>query len=237
VRKQSKRFQEISKLVDSNKAYEPKEAISLVKKCASAKFDETVELHMKTGSDPKHSDQLIRGVALLPHGTGKKIRVLVFAQGEGAKAAFDAGAEYVADEEMIKKIESGWTEFEVSIATPDMMGKIGKLGKVLGRKGLMPNAKTGTVVQASDIGRAVQDAKKGRVEIKMDRTALIHISVGKASFNEQQLLDNMSTVVDQIVRNRPAAVKGQFIRNAFLTTTMGPSVKLDLNTTLELKSE
>ena len=235
--KHSKRYLEASKIIDADKTYEPKEAISLLKKCATAKFDETVDLHMKTGSDPKHADQLIRGVALLPHGTGKKTRVLVFAQGEGAKSALDAGADYLADEDLIKKIEGGWTDFEVAVATPDMMGKIGKLGKVLGRKGLMPNAKTGTVVQAADVGRAVQDAKKGRVEIRMDRTAIIHVSVGKASFKEEQLLDNMSAIIDQIVRARPSAVKGQFIRNAFLTTTMGPSVKLDLTTALELKGE
>ncbi len=235
--KHSKRYQEAAKLLEGDKGYTPQEAISLAKQGSTAKFDETVELHMKTGSDPKHADQLIRGVAILPHGTGKEVRVLVFAQGDAAISAQKAGADYIADEELIKKIEKGWLEFEVSIATPDMMSKIGKLGRVLGRRGLMPNAKTGTVVQPENLPRAIQEAKQGRVEFRTDRTALIHVPLGKASFQEDQLLDNMVTIVDQIVRNRPSAVKGQFIRSAYLSTTMGPSIKLDLASTLELKVE
>ena len=233
----SKRYLEAVKLVEPDKYYTPQEAIKLAKQCATAHFDETVELHLRTGSDPRHADQLIRGVAVLPNGTGKKIRVLVFAQGEAAIIAREAGADNIADDDLIKKIEGGWLDFEVSIATPDMMGKIGRLGRFLGRKGLMPNARTGTVVQPDDLPRAIQEAKKGRVEFRMDRTALIHVPLGKASFDDQQLLDNMATLMDQVVRTRPSAVKGQFIRSAYITTTMGPSFTLDLASTLALKIE
>ena len=235
--KNSRRYREIANLVDKERAYTPQEAVGLAKNVSTAKFDETVEIHMRTGSDPKHADQLIRGVAMLPHGTGKRVRVLVFAQGEAATIAQEAGADYIADDEVIKNIENGWLQFEVSIATPDMMGKIGKLGRILGRRGLMPNARTGTVVQQDDLPRAIAEAKRGRVEFRMDRTALVHVTVGKASFEDRHLLDNMAIIVDQVVRNRPSAVKGQFIKSAYLTTTMGPSIKLDLASTFELKVE
>ena len=209
----------------------------MTKKVAGAKFDETVELHIRTGADPRHADQMVRGVANLPHGVGKTIRVVVFAEGEAVGVAQEAGADYIGDDDLIKKIEGGWADFDVSIATPDMMGRIGKLGRVLGRRGLMPNPRTGTVVKAEDIPRAVSEAKKGRVEYRLDRTALIHVPIGKASFEEDQLLDNLTTLMDAIVRARPSGVKGQFIQAAYLTTTMGPSVPMDVASTIALKVE
>ncbi len=235
--KHGKRYRMATALIDPNKDYQPEEAVSLVKQAATAKFDETIELHLRTGADPRQADQLIRGVAILPHGTGKRIRVLVFAQGDAANAAKDAGADYVGSDDLIKQIEGGWTEFDVAIATPDMMGRIGRLGRILGRRGLMPNPRTGTVVQPDDLPRAISDAKKGRVEYRMDRTALIHLPIGKASFQEKQLLDNLAVLMDTIIRARPSGVKGQFIRTAYLTSTMGPSVKLDVASTTSLRVE
>ena len=235
--KRGKRYQKAAALVEEDKEYQPAEAISLIKKTASANFDETVEIHLRTGSDPRHADQLVRGVAVLPHGVGKKIRVVVFTQGEGVSKAEEAGADFVGSDDLIKKVEGGWTDFDVSIATPDMMGKVGRLGRILGRRGLMPNPRTGTVVQLDEIGRAVGEAKKGRVEYRLDRTALIHVPIGKASFEESQLMDNMTTLLDAIVRARPSGVKGQFIRAAFLTTTMGPSIRMDVASTTALQVE
>ena len=223
-----KRYREASSLLEKDKKYQPSEAVALAKKTASAKFDETVELHIRTGSDPRHADQLVRGVTVLPHGVGKPVRVLVFAQGEAVTLAEQAGADYVGNDDLIKKIEGGWVEFDVSIATPDMMGRVGRLGRILGRRGLMPNPRTGTVVQPDDVARAVDEAKKGRVEFRLDRTALIHVPIGKASFEEHQLLENLMAVMDNIVRARPSGVKGQFLRSAFLTTTMGPSIVMDV---------
>ncbi len=235
--KVSKRYELVAALVDQSQRYEPAAAISLVKQTATAKFDETVELHIKTNADPKQADQLIREVALLPHGLGKTIRVLVFTQGDAARAAREAGAEYVGDDDLIQRIEGGWVDFDTSIATPDMMGRVGRLGKVLGRRGLMPNPRTGTVVQPQDIARAVADARKGKVEIRMDRTAIIHVPIGKASFSEQALLENLAAVVELVARARPAAVKGQFLRTAYLSTTMGPSIAVDLTSLLALSVE
>jgi large subunit ribosomal protein L1 len=188
------------------------------------------------GVDPRASDQQVRGVALLPHGLGKIIRVLVFAQGEGVKISEQAGADVVGGDELIKKIEEGWLEFDTTIATPDMMGKVGRLGKVLGRKGLMPNPKAGTVVPANDLPRVINDARKGRVEFKLDKTAVIHVVIGKASFEPKALLENLTAVVEAINKARPTGAKGQFVKSAFLTTTMGPGIKLDLKTALELTS-
>lgn len=207
------------------------DAVSLVKSLATAKFDETVELHISTSADPRQADQQIREVAPLPHGTGKVTRVVVFAEGETARAAEAAGADYVADEEIIAKIEDGWTDFDVSIATPDQMAKIGRLGRFLGRKGLMPNPRTGTVVQADDIATAIEDMKKGRTEIRMDRDANIHVLVGKVSFSEEQLLENLESVVGTMVRAKPSGLKGQLVRSATLTSTMGPPVKLVIDET------
>lgn len=234
---QGKRYKQAEALLDREHAYPPQEAVALAKQCATAKFDETVELHLRTGSDPRQADQMVRGVASLPHGVGKPIRVLVFAQGEALTMAEEAGADYAGNDDLIKQIEGGWTEFDVSVATPDMMGRVGKLGRILGRKGLMPNPRTGTVVQPEDIARSVGEAKKGRVEYRTDRTALIHVPIGKASFDEQQLLDNLTSLMDTIVRARPSGVKGEFIRSAYLTTTMGPSIQMDVASTTALKVE
>lgn len=227
--KHGKQYQEAAKAIDRDKIYSPSEALSLAKETAKAKFDETVELHLRTNSDPRHADQLVRGVALLPHGLGKDIRVLVFAAGEAANAARQAGADYVGDDDLVQKIEGGWVDFDVAIATPDLMGKIGRLGRVLGRRGLMPNPRTGTVVQPQDFARAVQEAKQGRIEFRLDRTAIIHVPLGKVSFDTEKLLENMNALLDTVIKARPSAVKGQFIRTAYLTTTMGPSIKLDVS--------
>jgi large subunit ribosomal protein L1 len=235
--KRGKRYSEALSIQEDDKEYEPLEAIDLAKKSATAKFDETVELHLRTNADPRQADQLVRGVAVLPHGLGKPVRVVVFVEGEAVGIAREAGADFVGSDDLVKKVEGGWTEFDVSIATPDMMSRVGKLGRVLGRKGLMPNPKTGTVVQSGDVGRAVSEVKKGRVEYRLDKSSLIHVSFGKASFEASQLMDNLTSVMDNIVRSRPSGVKGEYIRSAFLTTTMGPSIRLDVTSTSELKIE
>jgi large subunit ribosomal protein L1 len=223
-----KKYKEATKLLDKETAYTPSEAVGLAKKAAFAGFDETVELHLRMGVDPRSADQQVRGIALLPNGLGKKVRIAVFAQGEAARNAEAAGADFVGSDDLVKKIEDGWLDFDVSIATPDMMGKVGKLGKILGRKGLMPNPKSGTVVAAEDIGRGISEARKGRVEFRLDRTAIIHLPIGKASFDEAQLLENLTALVEAINKARPGGAKGQYIRSAFLTTTMGPGIRLDL---------
>lgn len=226
-----KNYREAVKLMEKDKAYLPQEAVELAKKAATAKFDETVELHLKMGVDPRNATQQVRGVALLPHGLGKRVRILVFAQGEAERIAQSAGADFVGGDDLVKKVEGGWLEFDTAIATPEMMGKVGKLGKILGRKGLMPNPKAGTVVSAGDLPRVIEDAGKGRVEFKLDRTAIIHLPLGKISFEEDKLVDNLTAVIDAVVRAKPSGAKGQYIKSAFLTTTMGPGIKLDLKTT------
>ena len=223
-----KRFSRAKDLVDSHVEYEPKLAIELVKKVATAKFDETVELHLRTGADPRHADQQVRGVTVLPNGVGKSVRIAVFAQGEAVGIAEQAGADFAGSDDLVKKVEGGWSDFDVSIATPDMMGKVGRLGRILGRKGLMPNPKTGTVVQVEGIAKAVEEAKKGRVEYKLDRSSIIHVPIGKAGFEESQLFDNLAALMGDIVRSRPNGLKGQFIHSAYLTSTMGPSIKLSV---------
>tara|TARA_Y100000590_G_scaffold155536_1_gene178791 strand:- start:254 stop:964 length:711 start_codon:yes stop_codon:yes gene_type:complete len=223
-----KRYIEAAKSIVEDKDYSPEEALDLAKETSKAKFDETVELHLRTSSDPRHADQLVRGVALLPHGLGKEIRVLVFASGEGASIATNSGADYVGDDDLIDKVAEGWLDFDVAIATPDLMGKISKLGRVLGRKGLMPNPRTGTVVQPEDFGRAIKEAKQGRIEFRLDRTAIIHVPLGKVSFETNMLLENMNALVETVISSKPSGVKGNFIKTAYLTTTMGPSIKLDL---------
>jgi large subunit ribosomal protein L1 len=232
--KHGTKFKEKMDIVDRSRAYTPEEAIDLIKKTARAKFDETVELHLRMGLDPRNAAQQVRGVALLPHGLGKRVRVLVFAQGESEKIAETAGADYIGNDEIIKKIEDGWLEFDTAIAIPEMMGKVGKLGKILGRRGLMPNPKSGTVVPMNDLPRVIEDARKGRVEYKLDRTAIIHVPLGKASFDEKMLLDNLSSIVEAIVKAKPSGAKGQYIKSAYVTTTMGPGIKLDLSQTLTL---
>ena len=235
--KHGKRYNNAASQVVEDTDYEPADAVALVKSLATAKFDETIELHLRTGADPRPADQPSRGVAILPHGVGKPIRTLVFTQGEAMGLAEEAGADYVGNDDYIKQIEDGWLEFDVSIATPDMMGKIGRLGRILGRKGLMPNPRTGTVVQPDDIAKAVEDSKKGRVEYRLDRTGLMHTPIGKASFEADQLLDNLTMLMDNIVRARPSGVKGHFIRAAYLSSTMGPSVSMDVAMASELRVE
>ena len=232
----SKNYKEADKLVDRTKNYSPQEAIELTKQAAHVKFDETVELHLQMGVDPRNASQQVRGVALVPHGLGKKVRVLVFAQGEAERIASSAGADYVGSDELIKKIEAGWLDFDITIATPDMMGKVGKLGKVLGRKGLMPNPKSGTVVPTDDLPRVIDDARKGRVEFKLDRTAIIHVPLGKVSFEADKLMDNLTAVIEAIVKAKPSGVKGQYVKTAFIASTMGPGIQLDLKPTLALSS-
>jgi large subunit ribosomal protein L1 len=223
-----KKYAEAAKLIDGAKNYEPTEAVTLAKKSAFAKFDESVELHLRMGVDVRNANQQVRGVALLPHGLGKQVRVLVFAQGEAERNARESGADFVGNDDLIKKVEEGWTEFDIAMATPDMMGKIGKLGKVLGRKGLMPNPKAGTVVQPNDLPRSIEEARKGRVEFKLDKTNLIHVVVGKKSFEDNKLVDNLTAVVEAVEKAKPSGAKGQFIKSATLTTAMGPGIKLDL---------
>jgi large subunit ribosomal protein L1 len=214
--------------IDENRWYTPEEAVALVKATHFVKFDSTVEIHMRLGVDPRHADQQVRDVVVLPHGLGKSVRVLVFAQGEGAALAREAGADFVADDdETIAKIQAGWTEFDVSIATPDLMGKVGRLGRVLGPRGLMPNPKAGTVVPAEDLPRVIQESKAGRVEFRVDKTANLHIPIGKASFGEKQLFENLAALMEAIKKARPASVKGTFIKHITLTSTMGPGIKLD----------
>ncbi|MFC1927320.1 50S ribosomal protein L1 [Chloroflexota bacterium] len=230
--KHGKKYQDVSKLTDKSKSYSPEEAIELAKKAVYAKFDETVELHLRMGVDPRSADQQVRGVILLPNGLGKKTRVLVFTQGEGVKLAQEAGADYAGAEELIKQIEDGWLEFDVSIATPDVMPKVAKLGRILGRRGLMPNPKSGTVVQPQDLARVIGEARKGRAEFRLDRTAIIHLPIGKISFDKEKLLENLAAAVETIVRAKPSGSKGQYIRSAFLSTSMGPGFNLDISSLL-----
>ncbi len=226
--KRGKQYRAALEKVDREMAYPPAEAISLAKQTAITKFDSTVELHIRLGVDPRHADQQVRDVVVLPHGLGKTVRVLVFAQGDGARFAREAGADYVADDdELVQKIQNGWLDFDVAIATPDMMGTVGRLGRVLGPRGMMPNPKTGTVVNMEDLPRAIEEVKAGRVEFRVDKTANLHVPIGKASFDEQNLYNNMASLIQAVRRNRPAAAKGTYIRKIVLTTTMGPGIKVD----------
>lgn len=229
-----KNYQKANALIDKNKSYSPQEAISLAKKASFAKFDETMELHLKTGANPQHSDQQVRGVAILPNGLGKRIRVLVFSLGEGQRIAKEAGADYVGGEELIKEVEGGFLDFDVCLATPDIMGKVVKLGKILGPRGLMPNPKAGTIVQPQDLPRVIKEAKQGRVEFKLDKTGALHIPFGKKSFEDDKLLENLASVMEAVIKAKPSGIKGQYIRTAYICTTMGPSIKLDLKSLLSL---
>jgi large subunit ribosomal protein L1 len=224
--KKGKRYAEASKLVDSSKVYEVKEALDVIEKMPKAKFDETVELHVKLGVDSKHADQQVRGTVVLPNGTGKSLRVLVFAKGDKAKEAEAAGADFVGAEELVPKIEKeNWFDYDVIVATPDMMGVIGRLGKVLGPKGLMPNPKSGTVTM--DVTKAVSEIKSGKVEYRLDKTNIIHLGIGKVSFGTEKLVENYQTIIDAIIKAKPAAAKGQYIKSVALTTTMGPSLYIN----------
>lgn len=213
--------------IDQDKLYLPKEAVALARETSTSKFDSTVEAHMRLGVDPRHADQQVRDVVVLPHGLGKKVRVLVFAQGDGAQLARDGGADFVADDEMIAKIQAGWTDFDVAIATPDMMGKVGRLGRVLGPRGLMPNPKAGTVVPAEDLPRVIDESKAGRVEFRVDKTSNLHVPIGKVSFDEKKLYENMAALMEAVKKARPSAAKGTYIKRLTLTTTMGPGIKVD----------
>ena len=225
--KRGKKYLEAAKTIDRATLYETADAVSLVKKTATAKFDETIEAHIRTGCDGRHADQQIRGAVVLPHGTGKQVRVLVFAKGDKAAEAEAAGAEFVGGEELIPKIQNeNWFEFDVVVATPDMMGVVGRLGRVLGPKGLMPNPKAGTVTM--DVTKAVQDIKAGKIEYRLDKTNIIHVPIGKASFTEEQLADNFQTLIDAIVKAKPSTLKGQYLKSVTLTSTMGPGVKLNV---------
>ena len=224
--KHGKKYAEAAKLVDRATLYDTADAIALVKKTATAKFDETVEVHIRTGCDGRHAEQQVRGAVVLPNGTGKTVKVLVFAKGDKVAEAEAAGADHVGGEELIPKIQNeGWLDFDVVVATPDMMGVVGRLGKVLGPKGLMPNPKAGTVTM--DVTKAVNDIKAGKIEYRLDKTNIIHVPVGKASFTEEQLADNFQTLVDAIIKARPAAVKGQFLKSVTITSTMGPGIKIN----------
>ncbi|MDI9509639.1 MAG: 50S ribosomal protein L1 [Clostridiales bacterium] len=224
--KRGKKYADAAKLIDREVQYDTAEAISLVKKSAYAKFDETIEAHIRLGVDGRHADQQVRGAVVLPHGTGKTVRVLVFAKGDKVAEAEAAGADFVGGEELIPKIQNeGWFEFDVVVATPDMMGVVGRLGRVLGPKGLMPNPKAGTVTM--DVAKAISDIKAGKIEYRLDKTNIIHVPVGKASFSEEQLTDNFRTLIEAIVKARPAAAKGQYLRSVTLASTMGPGIKLN----------
>ena len=234
--KHGKKYLEARAKVDADKMYEPQEAIRLVKETSFASFDATVDVHLRTGLDPRQSDQQLRDTVVLPHGLGKPVRVLVFAQGEAAKTAKDAGADFIADDdETIKKIENGWTEFDVAISTPDMMGKASRLGKVLGPRGLMPNPKAGTVVPADDLQRAIEESKAGRVEFRLDKTANVHVPIGKVSFDAEKLMDNFAALMAAVRRAKPPGAKGSYLKKVTITSTMGPGIKIDPAQALSLE--
>jgi len=223
--KRGKRYLEARKLIDRQKLYSPEEGIELVKKTATAKFDETIEAHIRLGVDPRHADQQVRGAVLLPNGTGKTVRVLVFAKGEKADEARRAGADYVGAEDLAEKIQNGWMDFDVSVATPDMMGIVGRLGRILGPRGLMPNPKAGTVT--FEIEKAVREIKAGKVEFRADRSGIVHVSIGKASFDVNALAQNFRALMDAIIRAKPAGAKGQYLKSVAISAAMGPGIKLN----------
>ncbi len=233
--KRGKRFKEAAKLVDREKYYDVAEAVGLLKQTAKAKFDETVEAHIRLGVDSRHADQQVRGAVVLPHGTGKTVRVLVFAKGDKVAEAEAAGADFVGGEDLIPKIQNdGWLDFDVVVATPDMMGVVGRLGRVLGPKGLMPNPKAGTVTM--DVTKAVNDIKAGKIEYRLDKTNIIHVPIGKASFTEEQIRDNYETLMGAVLKAKPSAAKGQYLRSVVLTSTMGPGIKIDAAKSAEKKA-
>ncbi len=233
--KHSRRYSGVAATVDADRPYNPQEAIDLLKESSATKFDETMEIHLRTNADTRHADQMVRGVTVLPHGLGKQVRVVVFANGEAADIARQAGADFVGDDDLIERVEGGWVDFEVGLAVPEIMPRIGRLGRVLGRRGLMPNPRTGTMVQARDLPRTIQEAKAGRLEFRTDRTSIIHSQFGKCSFETETLMENLAVLMDSIVRSRPEAVKGAFLRTAYMTTSMGPSVSIDLGALQGLK--
>ena len=225
--KRGKKYREASEKVDSNKLYPPQEAVKLAKETSVTRFDSTIEVHVRLGVDPRHADQQVRDTVMLPHGLGKTVRVLVFAEGDAARNAKQAGADFIADDETIERIQGGWMEFDAAVATTNMMGKVGRLGKVLGPRGLMPNPKAGTVVQEDDIDRVIDELKAGRVEFRIDRTANLHVPIGKASFDAEQLYENFMALMDAVKRVRPASAKGSYIRKITVTSTMGPGIRVE----------
>lgn len=227
--KQGKKYREAAEKVDRNKLYEPTEALTLAKETSFTKFDSTIEVHIRLGVDPRHAEQQVRDTVMLPFGLGKSVRVLVFAEGDAARAAQQAGADFITDDETIQRIQDGWMDFDATVATPDMMGKVGRLGKILGPRGLMPNPKAGTVVPEDDLPRAIEELKAGRVEFRLDRTANLHVPIGKASFEVNQLYGNFAALMDAIKRARPASSKGTYLRKITLTNTMGPGIRVDPN--------
>lgn len=225
--KHGRKYEEAAAKVDRTKLYNREDAVKLIKDTVTTKFDPTVEVHMRLGVDPRHADQQVRDVVVLPNGLGKTVRVLVFAEGEDANTAREAGADVIADDEVIKRIQEGWTEFDVAIAVPSMMGKVGRLGRVLGPRGLMPNPRAGTVAPAADLPRLIEEAKAGRVEFRVDKTSNIHAPIGKASFSQEQLSENLTAFIGAVKRARPAAAKGTYIQKITVANTMGPGIKLD----------
>jgi large subunit ribosomal protein L1 len=224
-----KKYTEAAKMIDRTKDYSPVEGVDLLKKIAYTKFDETAEVHMHLGVDPRHADQQVRGTVLLPAGLGKEVRILVFAEGDGARLAEQAGADYVGLDDLIAKIQGGWLDFDMAIATPQVMGKVGRLGRILGTRGLMPNPKAGTIVQPDDLPRAIKEARQGRVEFKIDKTGNLHVPIGKVSFTEEQLLENLTALMDAVNRAKPSGAKGIYVRRVTLTSTMAPGIRLDVN--------
>lgn len=227
--KRGKKYVQAAEKVDPDKIYAPLEALALVRETSYTKFDGTVEIHLRLGVDPRQAEQQVRDTVMLPHGLGKSVRVIAFAEGDAARAAAEAGADIIGDDETINRIKDGWVEFDASVATQDMMGKIGRLGKVLGPRGLMPNPKAGTVVQAGDLPRVVKELKAGRVEFRVDRSGNLHVPIGKASFDAQKLYDNLAVLMESVKRARPASAKGTYIRKITVTSTMGPGVRMDVN--------
>ncbi|MFO7695911.1 MAG: 50S ribosomal protein L1 [Anaerolineae bacterium] len=234
--KHGKRYAEALKLVDQDREYEPAEAVAVLKSMPRAKFNETIELHLRLNVDPRHADQQVRSTVMLPSGTGQQVRVMAFVEGEAVRLAQEAGAEYVGTDEFIERIQGGWTDFDATVATPQVMGKVGRLGRVLGPRGLMPNPRTGTVVPAEDIGKAIQELKQGRVEFRTDRTANLHIPVGKISFGEQEIMANLTAVMNAIIAARPASAKGQYIKSVTLTATMSPGLPLNITAASTLRA-
>ncbi len=234
--KHSSRYNAARSKVDRNKQYMPVEAVGLVRGGATAKLDETVEVHLSTGVDPRHADQQVRGVVTLPHGTGRVVRILVFAGADGVRQAEEAGADYVGGEDLAQRIQGGWLDFDVVLATPDMMRVVGRLGRVLGPRGMMPSPKAGTIVQANELPRVIQETRLGRVEFRVDKTSNIHVPIGKASFESGQILDNFTSVMEAVMTARPAAVKGIYLKRVTLTSTMGPGIRVDINTASTLKA-
>ena len=225
--KRSKRYRELIAKIDKNKEYSLEEAVKLLKEVATAKFDETVEIAMRLGVDPRHADQMVRGTVVLPHGTGKKVRVLVFAKGEKVQEALDAGADYAGLDEYIEQINKGWLDFDVAVATPDVMSKVGRLGRILGARGLMPNPKSGTVTM--DVAKAVKEIKAGKIDFRVDKTGIVHSGVAKVSFDEEKIIDNVKTFVNAVIRLKPAAAKGTYLKSIALSSTMGPGIFIDRN--------